>query len=300
MNIEDQLKEALSAHVSHVRAPAMMGQAVRRKNRAHVLRFRTAGAAALTVVVAGAFPAYTALTSAPATAPGFGGPAAAPSGPGDPQPVPAEPSTPSASSEPVPEESSTPSASPEGVNVASPQPVSSSTPEPTAAPTEPDGGQQETSIPQDLGDLGDGREFGGIRVGYLPDKLVWGRWSGKNGFGTTSYTTSYNEPGAGPGLYGVQIVVLKGAAAKDIKPRLRAYRDNELAKRVTVRGAGGAIANLGEGSEVVDTEGTPTIVWFLRRDIAVEVMMSPVLAEKFGSRTEGELIKIANSVRITT
>ncbi|MEU4833668.1 PASTA domain-containing protein [Streptosporangium sp. NPDC023615] len=57
------------------------------------------------------------------------------------------------------------------------------------APSSTTGGSEErTAMPQDLGDLGDGRAFGGVRFGYLPDGLEWGKWSGKNGFGTTSYT----------------------------------------------------------------------------------------------------------------
>ncbi|WP_248966064.1 hypothetical protein [Sphaerisporangium perillae] len=155
-------------------------------------------------------------------------------------------------------------------------------------------------MPQDLGDLGDGRAFGGIRIGYLPDGLKWGEWSGKNGFGTTSYTTTWAEPGAEPGMYAVQMVVFRGAAAKRMRPLLQTYRADDKAVRVTVHGAQGAIANLGEASEVTDAGGTPTLLWFLGRDMAVEIMMSPDYAGKLGPEdTTRELKKIANGVRAT-
>ncbi|WP_405144519.1 peptidylprolyl isomerase [Sphaerisporangium sp. NBC_01403] len=76
MNVEEALKDAMSAHVADVRAPVMMGQAVRRRHRSHVVRFRTAGAAVLTVAVAGAFPAYMALTPDQAPQRSLNGPAA--------------------------------------------------------------------------------------------------------------------------------------------------------------------------------------------------------------------------------
>jgi hypothetical protein len=285
MNIEEELKQAMSAHVADVRASSVMGQAIRRRNRSHVMRFRTAGAAALTVVVAGAFPAYTALTSGPGPAPGYGGPASAPL---DPVAVPSDSGTaPSGTPTAVPSESPS-----DGVDLASPEPLRTEAPAPSPS--------DRPAFPQDLGDLGDGRAFGGIRVGYLPDHLEWGKWSGKNGFGTTSYTTSWDEPGAGPGMYGVQIVVFQGDAARSLKPRLRSYRADKAAKRVTVRGAAGVLADLGEGSEVTTADGTPTILWFLKRNIAVEVMMSPTLAGKLGVQdTERELEKIADGVRAT-
>jgi hypothetical protein len=291
MNIEEELKEAMSAHVANVRASAMTGQTIRRRHRSHVMRFRTAGVAALTVMVAGAFPAYTALTSGTA-APGLGGPATGPT----------EPVVPPDSPVPFPPEDTAgpvaPSESPaDGVDVATPEPLPTETsrPSPSDATADP-----QVSMPQDLGDLGDGREFGGIRVNHLPDHLEWGKWSGKNGFGTTSYTTTWNEPGAEPGTYAVQIVVFEGEAAQRMKPRLQSYRADKAAKRVSVRGADGAMANLGEASEVTKTDGTPTILWFLKRDLAVEVMLSPVLAEKLGTQgTAAELKKIANGIRAT-
>ncbi|WP_308250214.1 peptidylprolyl isomerase [Sphaerisporangium fuscum] len=60
MNVEEALKEAMAAHVAGVRATALTGETVRRRHRSHVTRFRVAGAAALTAVVAAAFPAVAA------------------------------------------------------------------------------------------------------------------------------------------------------------------------------------------------------------------------------------------------
>ncbi|MET8146568.1 hypothetical protein ABZU32_40200 [Sphaerisporangium sp. NPDC005288] len=284
MNVEEALKEAMSAHVADVRAPAMMGQAVRRRHRAHLTRFRTAGAAALTVLVAGSFPAYTALTSgpAPAPAPSLGGPAAAPS---DPAAVPSDESTAVASQSPS-----------AGVDAGSPAPATSATA--GASPIFPDG--QLASQPQDLGDLGDGRAFGGVRVDYLPERLQWGKWSGKNGFGETSYTTSWDEPGALPGMYGVQMIVFEGDASKRVKALLHDHRNSEDAERVEVHGAQGVIAKLGEGSEIDDDMGTSTILWMLKPDLAVEAMISPTLAERLGPKgVVRELKRIADGVHAT-
>ncbi|GII85471.1 hypothetical protein Ssi03_34610 [Sphaerisporangium siamense] len=265
MNVEEALKEAMSAHVADVRAPAMMGREVRRRSRAHTVRFRVAGAAALTVVAAAAFPAYAALTSGDAAHPATGGPPAGQVTPSD---------DPSESGQDL-------------VEVATPPPA-----EESPAP-------DEVKLPQDLGDLGDGRAFGGIRVGYLPDGLIWGKWSGKNGFGTTSYTTTYVSPEQAPGEYSVQIVVFEKGAAKRMKTLLAEYRRDERSEKVSVRGADGVIASLGEGSEVTDA-GTPTILWTLGSGTAVEVMMSPPMAERLGpERTRHELRAIAGGVRAT-
>ncbi|RCG31851.1 hypothetical protein DQ384_10025 [Sphaerisporangium album] len=293
MNAEEALKEALkdamSAHVADVRAPAMTGQAVRRRHRAHVTRFRATGAAVLTVLVAAAVPAYTALTSGPGAAPPV--PGGALTGPA----IPSEGVTLSADSTSEVDVTSPPSP------MVTVSPTDSATAVPTRRPTD-DPANSAGNLPEDLGDLGDGRAFGGIRVGYLPDGLIWGKWSGKNGFGTTSYTTTYVTPEQlKSGEYSVQIVVFEDEAARRAKSRLRAYRNDPGATKVSVHGAGGVVASLGEGSEVTANAGTPTILWFAKPGLAVEVMMSPVMSEGLGPKgTERELKKIANGVRATS
>uniref|UniRef100_UPI0013B3C00D hypothetical protein n=1 Tax=Nonomuraea lactucae TaxID=2249762 RepID=UPI0013B3C00D len=56
MKVEDALAEAMARHVADVQASPALGRAVRRGHRAHVIRFRTAGAALATVAVAVAAP----------------------------------------------------------------------------------------------------------------------------------------------------------------------------------------------------------------------------------------------------
>ncbi|MET8162568.1 hypothetical protein ABZT47_39955 [Sphaerisporangium sp. NPDC005289] len=326
MNVEEALKEAMSAHVADVRAPAMMGQAVRRRHRAHVTRFRTAGAAALTVLVAGSFPAYTALTSGHGLAPNLA-PAPTPAGPavassgapasdtptalGDPSQAPTalgDPSqAPTALGDPSQEPTAVDDPSQEPTDVGEPSQAPTSLPSdegvdtatmpPSAATAEP---SDRSGLPQDLGDLGDGRAFGGVRVGYLPEGLQWGKWSGKNGFGTTSYTTTWAESGLQPGEYSVQMVIYEGAAAKRERSKLKDYRADAKATRVNVHGSAAVIATLGEASEITGDGGTPTIVWSPGRGLMAEAMISPDYARKLGADHTGrELKKIAEAVRPT-
>ncbi|MGW4644842.1 hypothetical protein ACWEN6_40495 [Sphaerisporangium sp. NPDC004334] len=316
MNIEEALKEAMSARVADVRAPAMMGQAVRRRHRAHLTRFRTAGAAALTVLVAGSFPAYTALTSghglAPNPAPAPAGPAVASSGApasdtptalGDPSQAPTalgDPSqAPTALGDPSQEPTAVGDPSQAPTSVPSEDGVDTATMPPSAATAEPSQDDR-SGLPQDLGDLGDGRAFGGVRVGYLPEGLQWGKWSGKNGFGTTSYTTSWAESGLQPGEYSVQMVIYEGAAAKRERSKLKDYRADAKATRVNVHGSAAVIATLGEASEITGDGGTPTILWSPGRGLMAEAMISPDYARKLGADHTGrELKKIAEAVRPT-
>ncbi|MFI6485734.1 hypothetical protein ACIBH1_48050 [Nonomuraea sp. NPDC050663] len=67
MSVEQQLKEAMERHVSGVQASPGLGRAVRRGRRASTIRFRTAGAPLAVAAVAGAVPAYQALTTSPST-----------------------------------------------------------------------------------------------------------------------------------------------------------------------------------------------------------------------------------------
>ncbi|MET8335393.1 sigma-70 family RNA polymerase sigma factor [Streptosporangium canum] len=180
------------------------------------------------------------------------------------------------------------------------------TPDPTLNPQPgggdstpaPDPGGGEVSMPQDLGDLGDGREFGGLRIGYLPEGLVWGRWSVKDGFGATSYSTSWREKDLKPGLYSVQAIVYEGDAAAETGRRLKGYRQ-EGARTVELGDTKGYLVRMGEAGRVGDDDelGTPTIIWRERPGLAVEIMMSPDYSGKLGEKkTEAELRKIAESV----
>ncbi|WP_067130114.1 PASTA domain-containing protein [Microtetraspora malaysiensis] len=314
MNVEETLKEAMASRVAAVQAPPSMGQRIRRRSRRNVVRFRTAGAALLTVAVAGAVPVYLSATSGPAPAQ-VGAPAAetpesaaddiAVSGNAVPNVVglrvdevlPALKAagfkadwkkvvTDGAPHGTITEQKPAAGAvAPEGSTVE----VTIATraaPDPSATPTTDE-------LPQDLGDLGDGRTFGGVHFGYLPAGLEWGKWSGKNGFGDTSYTTTWDEPSkTGSGEYSVQAVVYQGKAA-------RARRGIAKGDPVTIHGRQGYLGRLTEGGELVAEraeDNTLTLVWFPRADRAVEIMMSPTFATKLGDADKTEIQKIAEGV----
>ncbi|MFF4773210.1 PASTA domain-containing protein [Microtetraspora fusca] len=316
MNVEEALKEAMASRVAAVQAPPSMGQRIRRRNRRNVVRFRTAGAALLTVAVAGAVPVYLSTTSGPAPAQ-VGAPV-----PGASQPVGEDSAL---AGNVVPDvvgmtndvagvlkaagfevgwkkvvnhehrpgtiTAQTPAAgtvAPEGARVE--VTIATSAPPPTDQTSEP----VDDGLPQDLGDLGDGRTFGGIHLDYLPDGLEWGKWSGKDGFGKTSYATSWVEPGKSTGEYSVEAVVYRGKAA-------RTRRDHVDGTPVKIRGKDGYLGSFTEGGEVAGSsaETTLTLVWFPRADVTVELMFSPVFAQKLGpDAADAEIQKIAEEVTV--
>jgi hypothetical protein len=295
MKVEDALAEAMAAHVADVRATPSLGREVRRRNRAHVLRFRTAGAALATALVAVAVPAM--LNSAE---------------PAKTQHAATGPDRAVVDSVIVPDVIGKPVA--EAVEALKQAGLVVNDPE-TATDTgqvrmqSPAAGQEvtkgtnvqltvgrESSVPQDLGDLGDGRKFGGIHVGYLPEGLEWGKWSGKNGFGKTSYTTSFVEPGQEEGFYSVQVVVFTGEASKQIAQRLTTY-SSKGAETTDIGGKRAYRTKVTEGGEVAakdDDVSTSTIGWTLRRGLAVEVYISPDYAKKIDAGAE--LKKIAEGI----
>ncbi|MEZ0072929.1 PASTA domain-containing protein [Planotetraspora sp. GP83] len=321
MKVEEALKDAMASQVAGVYASPSMGQSVRRRSRRNVVRFRTAGAALLTVAVAGAVPVY--LSHAPATGrvAGPGGQAAAGAGDGSAD-------TAAVSGVVVPDVIGTDATSVrtiledagftvefkevltegQGLRVVTAQEPAAGTEAPagsviTVTIVESDNPEASPSatpsadpLPQDLGDLGDGRDFGGIHVGYLPDGLEWGKWSGKDGFGKTSYTTTWVEPGLEPGMYSVQMIVYKGDAADRLADRMRGYR-GQGAEPVKVGGKTAYLVTLGEAADKITQDGTLTIVWAERPGLAVEVAISPDYAKKIGKDAAGrELKKIAEGV----
>ncbi|MGI5485797.1 PASTA domain-containing protein [Microtetraspora malaysiensis] len=319
MNVEETLKEAMASRVAAVHAPPSMGQRIRRRSRRNVVRFRTAGAALLTVAVAGAVPAYLSATSGPAPAQ-VGASVADTSRDGvDGVAIPgiSVPNVIGLSNQEV-------GAVLEAAGLAvdwrkvvdeGHKPGTVIAQEPPAGHIAPEGGRVQVTIattavpttdekskaaddglPQDLGDLGDGRTFGGIHLGYLPDGLEWGKWSGKDGFGKTSYTTTWVESSrASTGEYSVQAVVYKGKAA-------RARRGIAKGDPVTIRSRQGYLGRLTEGGEAVAETAeaaeatTLTLVWFPRADLAVEIMMSPTFSTKLGDADKTEIQKIAEGV----
>ncbi|MEN3537567.1 PASTA domain-containing protein [Microbispora sp. ZYX-F-249] len=326
MNVEEALRDAMAAQVAGVHASPSLGQAVRRRNRRHVVRFRVAGAVVVAAAVAVGVP--VALTARPGTAPGAGslagtgaagqeGPAAAASGDTVATPevlVPDVVGKRAAEVGAILEEAGytvrvmkmlnddvpagtvfaqTPqpgTAAPPGAAVTI---MIATTAGPTPAPSEDAEGAR---MPQDLGDLGDGRTFGGVHVGYLPEGLEWGKWSGKDGFGKGTYTTSWEEPGLEPGMYNVQMVVYRKDAVSMLTKRMRSFAA-QGAEPIEVGGRKAYLVSLSEGGDRVLDGGTRTIVWTLAPGVGAEVMMSPDYAAKIGAAAaDRELEKIAAGV----
>lgn len=299
MKVEDALAEAMAAHVADVRATPSLGRDVRRRHRAHVIRFRTAGAALATALIAVAVPAV--LNSAePAKTPQ--------AATGQDRAVMDSVIVPDVLGKPVAEAVETLKQA--GLVVEDPETATDKGPVRLQAPAAGQEVQKGTNVqltvatevvPQDLGDLGDGRKFGGIHVGYLPDGLEWGKWSGKNRFGKTSYTTTFDEPGQEEGYYAIQMVVFAGEASKRVTQRL-ATLPSKGAETLDIDGKQAYFANLTDSEDVTadpggsaSTEGsTSTIGWTLRKGLAVEVYLSPYYAEKVDAKAE--LKKIAEGI----
>ncbi|MED7926849.1 hypothetical protein SMD20_21515 [Nonomuraea sp. LP-02] len=169
----------------------------------------------------------------------------------------------------------------------------------TAATLEPpaiDDTPEVASQPPDLGDLGDGKAFGHVKVGYLPDGLRWSNWSVDYG---DHYTTSYNFDGDKNNFYCVQIFMYEDAAVQGPDERIQRYRDEGDGEEVTIGDRTGylVIQHVGEDG----MKGTPTL--FLRmgdRQLA-EIMFSPVYAKEFSGAdaVTTELKKIAEGLTST-
>ncbi|MFI6456801.1 hypothetical protein ACIBF6_35240 [Streptosporangium amethystogenes] len=145
----------------------------------------------------------------------------------------------------------------------------------------------------DLGDLGDGRAFGRVRVGYLPDGLRWSHWSLDGG---DRYTTSWNHDGDENGSYCVQIYVYEGQAVGEVDERVQAYRDEGQGEEVTVGDRTGYLIRQWVGEDGM--EGTPTLILNMGEGRRAEVMFSPVYAKEFenAGAVDRELKKIAEGL----
>ncbi|MEV0144625.1 MULTISPECIES: PASTA domain-containing protein [unclassified Nonomuraea] len=300
MKVEDALAEAMERQVAHVQAPPTLGRAVRRRHRAHVIRLRTAGAALLTAAVAVAVP--VALNAGrPAPAPVATSPAADPAT-GQDKVVVESVTVPDVTGLTVTRALDQLKAA--GLVVDDPETLGAEETDKVVLQQKPAAGEQlarggrvmltlasPAQEPQDLGDLGDGRTFGGIHIGYLPDGLAWDKWSGKNGFGKKSYTTSFSPGGDGSQGYGVQVVVYEGQATQRVRDRIGALPS------VEVGGREGYLAHLTEGGEVAQKaadDTTATVGFFVRDRLAVEAYISPVYAKKVDALAE--LKKIAEAI----
>ncbi|MEU8354657.1 hypothetical protein AB0C27_01485 [Nonomuraea sp. NPDC048882] len=152
------------------------------------------------------------------------------------------------------------------------------------------------SAPPSLGDLGDGREFGRMKVGYLPDGL---EWSGRSADWGDTYQVTYAYRGDEKGSYRLVIMVYEGSAVQEVEQRITAYRDEADGKAVTVGGRSGylVVQHVGEDG----MKGTPTL--FLRTSDSqwAEIGFSPVYAAEYSGAeaVNAELLRIGQGLTST-
>ncbi|MEU6714514.1 hypothetical protein ABZ897_23860 [Nonomuraea sp. NPDC046802] len=173
-----------------------------------------------------------------------------------------------------------------------PQPTASATLEPPAIDDTP----PIPSDPPSFGDLGDGRAFGRVEVGYLPKRLKWSNWSVNFG---DRYTTSYNFDGDKNGFYCVAIYMYEDDAVQEIDDRIRRYRDDGEGEEVTVGDRSGYLVVQFVGEDGM--KGTPTLFLRMGDKQWAEIMFSPVYVKEFSGRqaVEAELKKIAEGLTST-
>ncbi|MGV9381624.1 hypothetical protein ACWDRB_37825 [Nonomuraea sp. NPDC003707] len=175
--------------------------------------------------------------------------------------------------------------------------VVSETPDPSASETLGPPAIDDTppvrSEPPNLGDLGDGKAFKHVRVGYLPDGLRWSNWSLDFG---ESYTTSWNYDGDKTGFYCVQIYVYEGKTVQEVDDRVQVHRDEGEGEEVTVGDRTGYLIVEGVGEDGM--KGTPTLFLNMGEQRRAEIMFSPVYVKKFrdAKAVDRELIKIAEGL----
>ncbi|WP_433216171.1 hypothetical protein [Microtetraspora malaysiensis] len=146
---------------------------------------------------------------------------------------------------------------------------------------------------RDLGDLGDGKAFGHVKVGYLPDGLQWSHWSLDFG---DKYTTSWDFDGDKNGFYCVQIYVYEGQTVQEADALLQAYREEGKGAEVTIGDRTGYLVTQLVGED--GGKGTPTLILNMGEKRRAEIMFSPVYAKKFtGAKAiDAELKKIAEGL----
>ncbi|MBB3724717.1 hypothetical protein [Nonomuraea dietziae] len=152
------------------------------------------------------------------------------------------------------------------------------------------------SDPPDFGDLGDGKEFGHVKVGYLPERLRWSHWSVDYG---DTYSTSYDYKGDKDGFYCVQIYMYEEAAVQEVVDRIQGYRDEGDGEEVTIGDRTGylVVQHVGEDG----MKGTPTLFLRMGEKQWAEIMFSPTYAKEFSGpeAVTAELKKIAEGLTST-
>ncbi|ACZ85857.1 hypothetical protein [Streptosporangium roseum] len=149
---------------------------------------------------------------------------------------------------------------------------------------------------RDFGDLGDGKAFGRVKVGYLPDGLQWSHRSSDWG---DEYTTSWNYDGDKNGFYCVQIFVHEGQAAQRTREVVQSYRDKSDGEEATLGDRTGYLVTQWVGED--GGKGTPTMFLTMGSDRMAEIMLSPFFVKDLGTReaVERELKKIAQGLTAT-
>ncbi|TDE29499.1 hypothetical protein E1295_41785 [Nonomuraea mesophila] len=175
-----------------------------------------------------------------------------------------------------------------------PDPTVSAVPEPTGSTLAPPA-IDDTPTP-DFGDLGDGKEFGNVKVTYLPERLRWSNWSLDFG---ERYTTSYNYDGDANGAYCVQIYMFEDAAVQEVDDQIQGYREEGEGEEVTIGDRTGYLVVQWVGEDGM--KGTPTLFLRMGDRQRAAIMFSPVYAKEFsGVEAVGdELKKIAEGLTST-
>ncbi|MEO3871088.1 hypothetical protein ABGB18_19940 [Nonomuraea sp. B12E4] len=165
-------------------------------------------------------------------------------------------------------------------------PAVSETPEPPPIDDTPPA----ASDPPSFGDLGDGRAFGNVRVGYLPDGLQWSHRSADYG---DAYTTSWNFDGDEHGPYCVQIYVYENDAVQELDDQLQVHRDEGEGEEVTIGDRTGYAVVQAVGEDGM--KGTPTLYLNMGERRWAAIMFSPVYVKEFSGpeAVDRELRKIA-------
>ncbi|MFI6183660.1 hypothetical protein ACIA8R_49580 [Nonomuraea sp. NPDC051191] len=168
----------------------------------------------------------------------------------------------------------------------------SATPEPPAIDDVP----PQPSEPPTLGDLGDGKAFGHVKVGYLPKRLIWSRWSVNFG---DKYSTAYGYEGDDSGFYRVQIYMYEQATVEEVADRIAAHRDEGEGEEVTVGDRTGYLVVQDVGEDGM--KGTPTLFLKMGERQWAEIMISPVYAGELGDAdaVTAELRRIAEGLTST-
>ena len=164
----------------------------------------------------------------------------------------------------------------------------------------PAGGRVTLSARAILSDFdAQGRRFDGVHIGYLPDGLMWTKRDEKVQFGKQAADlTTFEIPHKPQGQFAVRVADYRGQVSEEIQRRLAAFTAHG-GQNIEINGETAYLVNnSGGGTNVLDPaddDAEPLIGWRLRDGLAVEVYMSPSYARQIDYRAE--LRKIAENIR---